>query len=1632
MIDYESIANGSAFNELDPIKQQPQPQQPKEEKSNFLKNSILNIGANSIVNPVLGIGATIADGLGNKDLKNSLMNDSKEMTDFANATARDYQDITKLKSLDDVGKFAGYQALNLGVNLMPMIGASGLARGVATGLTESNLIRGAVDKLAVGTISGLQNMGSLNAMNIAEKNDILNSNQNLGAFGSGAVLGIAEQNAILGNIGSTGSRLANAGIGGVFNAGVSVGQSAINRDILGKELFNEEAMKEYINTGAVGGIVGSVAGGISKPNKAIENVNERQINEPNVITDTNNNIASDVLINKPIDQVSIDNQVVNRKLKDNIEDFKSVLNDKNNVNDGVIDTSPEALLPPLDFNEYKKSTLESIKDIPESLNKRLNEISENFKIDNEDGTFSISKNDSLLLDKITELVKNSDENTTQKSKFLNEINKITKEDNFDNSSTTKLLEKFKQLDENNSIKPIEDTTATIKPIEENKLIDQNNIKQIEENNNSIKPIEDTTATIKTVEERLNYIKSNLDKVSIKEIYEYIDKSKESNPLSIEENKDLMSINEKIKPLKEMSNVDIITIPEKYSPFKKDSPFEKDSNAWFDEQNNRIVLVGTDKTKEKTQNVLMHELFHKGISNSVNAKGKDFVMQQLNELYSNNVIKEIADSYMIRMERGKAIEEAIGKAIEDNRLTDTKFLNKVYNTLRNIVNKIVGKDLKLTNEEVRDFIKKTSETVFNEQQIAQNKDLYNSLFMFSTNSNDDKLVNLRTDFETESKLKQVGERLTNQDYKESMKSLNPYGKFMENVATVRHLMQKIGGSEIFNIKTKQNSFAGNLEFKYQQLTTEMTKIYKQNKLKESDLILLNKFVAENGYRENDGKGVRITENDVKNFLSGKVSNEKMNALVEYYKVFRESADTNIYLNGLKDTISLIDPVMGSLKKSNKDVYNLLNETINQVSKNNLKDNNPDVITIRNIQDKLLEILTTNKDSFKVETQELLKPILSGLDQSRELNKALIERGYIPKDFTGKFVVSVIDKNSGKTLAVYPFKKDSESSLFYANLKEKFKDDNNFTIQSYERQETLSSSYDLNKAISELAKNGQSLTDEQLRGLSKLGIINNDFERTYKGFGYNEKLANVVHDSSYENIKKSSRSFGNSDILDVINKYPDNSVQKIHLIELTKQMEENEKVSDRISDKGLREVRSVASTFALGLNFANTTAQFFQSSLIGIANATKYGTSTNLKFAEANSLLRNNYKTNDPLLKQVLDDLKNNELIGANSTKQMFEDTKKQHNLNKFDKTKQLLYKPNEALEKRLRLATVLRSVEVYKKALDGKLPSKELNDSIKAQNITDFVSNELAIVNGDFSAINRSKILQGDLMQTVLMFQQWKAMTLHAWDNMDGKGKVSYIIMNGLAGGALGFPFAQDAVDTFDFFAKMFGYNMPAKRAINNGIKEIAGDSEIANHYLRSGIPLVGERVGLGQLVPLLKGTREFIQGDTGQGLKDLLGPSANFLSNIAKGVGSVDPVALSPSFIKNAINGAKALGNDFTTDDKGNKILTDINDFEAMLMMIGFNADSISNKKDMNNMLMTYRKNLIDIKTSYVNKIKEERLNGDFDGANETLKEARELGYNIDYSELIKNQNKNKDQQAKTLNSLSVKDRMKLKKDITI
>ena len=101
-------------------------------------------------------------------------------------------------------------------------------------------------------------------------------------------------------------------------------------------------------------------------------------------------------------------------------------------------------------------------------------------------------------------------------------------------------------------------------------------------------------------------------------------------------------------------------------------------------------------------------------------------------------------------------------------------------------------------------------------------------------------------------------------------------------------------------------------------------------------------------------------------------------------------------------------------------------------------------------------------------------------------------------------------------------------------------------------------------------------------------------------------------------------------------------------------------------------------------------------------------------------------------------------------------------------------------------------------------------------------------------------------------------------------------------------------------------------------------------------------------------------------------------------------------------------------------------------MILGFDSNSVSNQKDMNNMLMTYRKNLIDIKNSYVSKVKEARNEQDYEKASEILKEARELGYNIDYNEIIKNQLKDKDQQTKTINSLSLKDRVKLRKDINI
>lgn len=1145
-------------------------------------------------------------------------------------------------------------------------------------------------------------------------------------------------------------------------------------------------------------------------------------------------------------------------------------------------------------------------------------------------------------------------------------------------------------------------------------------------------------------------KNRLESLTSQQVYDYIKQAQEITPLSTKEKLELSNIENSIKSIKDNVNIEILVIPEKFSPYNDGA------NGWFDEKNNRIVLVGTESTKAKLQSTLFHELWHGGISKTVNENGMEYVSKKFNELYTNKLVKAEADINIAKgMEKNLAIEEAIGSLTENGILKQSspKFFERIMKTVKDIINKIIGKDMEMSDQDVFNFFKKTTDSLFeNTQQERELTNTANSVFKFSSR-NDDEFRNLRTSFENRTqldKLKSDWDILKqDSDIKEALDKTGGgrLGKFGKLIRTQHDILTRFGGKMIYNIKGKQNDFEGNLINKYQQNSINMNKIVKNDKLSKSNIDTLTTYLGKMAYDENNGSGKRVSETEIRAELAGKVTPKQLDSLVSYAKEFRESADNNIYLKAVNESIGLMDNIMSGLKKTNKDTAEKIEATIMQASKNDLKSDNPDVITIRNLGDKINEIITQDSSKLSTETLETLKPIIDNINKTYEVAQSRESYGYIPKDFTGKFVTTLTDKATGKVLLVLPNEKEMDNAVLYKQLKNKYKDSNMFSIDTYSRSEPISSSFDINKAISEMRKNDITFSEEQLKQFASLGQVASEYQRTYKGQGYNTKLANVVHNSAYKEMRQASGKYLNSNVYDFINSFEKNSVERNVFTDVIKQMDKNQDVSQAPLDKKLRGIRSIASTFALALNFANSTAQIFQSTLLGLGNGAKYGQVFNTKVAESNKLIRNGMKSNDPMTQKVIDDLRNNDLLGSSMTKQLSEDIKKYHEKGVLDNMKDKAFAPNEAIERRLRMGTLLRSIDVYKQAMNDTLPNKELAKQIREQDVTDFVRNELATVNGDFSKINRSAILEGEFAQTLLMFQQWKAMTLEAFQQMDGKGKAIFIVGNVMAGGVLGFPFAQDGLDIIDFFAKLLGKNMPAKSFVNNMIKDIAGDNQYAQNALRFGaLPQVGEKVGLGQLIPSLKGINEIAQGQVAQGFKDSFGPASNFITNIVKTTGQLGGNVLSgnienvpntligytPTFVKNTTNAVKGLYKGYNTDSNGNKIFNNIDSFDATLMAFGSNSFEKNNEKYNQQLLQTYTKNFSDIRNGYINKAKTALLNNDTEKLSETISEAQLMGFNVDIASIIKQQVQGDTGTKRILSNLPLRERIKAMQDLRL
>ena len=553
--------------------------------------------------------------------------------------------------------------------------------------------------------------------------------------------------------------------------------------------------------------------------------------------------------------------------------------------------------------------------------------------------------------------------------------------------------------------------------------------------------------------------------------------------------------------------------------------------------------------------------------------------------------------------------------------------------------------------------------------------------------------------------------------------------------------------------------------------------------------------------------------------------------------------------------------------------------------------------------------------------------------------------------------------------------NEISSMYNDLKNKYGD----MIQINTGKRSSINQKDLVNSLLNLESYGDGvLTTEQINLMSILQGYGDKIERRYSGPGYDLNMIKTLSDYSFNKINQMSNKFKTADISILLNSIdgPNKVSIKNHITDILQTMSDNKNIpQDTVGSK----IRGVTSIWALGANLSNTVAQIFQTGMIAPNYFKKFTNDTTwlTSLQDATRFLSEKTSGNKDL-DSLISRIENNDLLTSSMTKSMFEVKENPFGKTKLDKVKEKAYFLNEFTEKRLRYATAMESFKIYKAEEVKRSQGKEFNKEILDQTIDNFVLNNIRIVNGDFSKQNRAKIYQNDLIATLMMFQDWKAVTFNAFRNMNREGKIKFALQHSvLMGGILGVPFADDIIELTDAFFKFFGVQPPVRRHVEKFANTL--DSSIiqgAGDWFKHGIPFIGEKIGLGQIIPNLSGAIELTTGDKEKGLKGLIGPSGQLLTNMAGGLKQVGSgvgeivtsggsrgyetlgrgfVNMSPGVLKSFEKGLEVGLTGQLQSADGSVKMYDVNRINSLLIAGNFRTPGMADTIDEYNVLKEYK-----------------------------------------------------------------------------
>ena len=237
----------------------------------------------------------------------------------------------------------------------------------------------------------------------------------------------------------------------------------------------------------------------------------------------------------------------------------------------------------------------------------------------------------------------------------------------------------------------------------------------------------------------------------------------------------------------------------------------------------------------------------------------------------------------------------------------------------------------------------------------------------------------------------------------------------------------------------------------------------------------------------------------------------------------------------------------------------------------------------------------------------------------------------------------------------------------------------------------------------------------------------------------------------------------------------------------------------------------------------------------------------------------------------------------------------------------------------------------------------------------------------YSKANKPVWARGTIGGALFTFKTYSVSYLEVMHRMwtqggkEGKRAVAWsVAMLLLVGGAGGLPFMEDAEDLIDGAGQLMGYNVSTKHWRDDFLRKTLGEE--LGSFLESGasalpgMPIdVSGRLGMGNLVPgtglmLAKQSRE-------SDLKEMAGAAGDFLTRVYRGgkmalSGNVGGGALemAPNAVRNFVKGIDMANHGMYRDAKGYKVV-DTKASEALAKGIGFQPASVARIQDANSFM---------------------------------------------------------------------------------